>query len=60
MRRRSLIAAGLAAGLSPIALPALAQGLGGKTLNLIVPYPAGGQAGSNQRTSAHGFSPRVV
>jgi len=52
MRRRSLMAAGLAAGLSPFALPALAQGLAGKTLNLIVPYPAGGGSDINARLAA--------
>ncbi|QFZ82116.1 tripartite tricarboxylate transporter substrate binding protein [Variovorax paradoxus] len=52
MRRRSLMAAGLAAGLFPIALPAFAQGLAGKTLNLIVPYPAGGGSDINARLAA--------
>lgn len=48
MRRRSV----LAATLSAIALPALAQGLAGKTLNLVVPYPAGGGSDINARLAA--------
>jgi len=51
MRRRSLIGAGLIAGLVP-GLSAMAQGLAGKTLNLIVPYPAGGGSDINARLAA--------
>lgn len=52
MRRRSLIGAGLAAGLSSLSLPGRTQGLGGKTLTLIVPYPAGGGSDINARLAA--------
>ncbi|QRF62245.1 tripartite tricarboxylate transporter substrate binding protein [Variovorax paradoxus] len=52
MRRRSMIGAGLAAGLSTMAGSVPAQGLAGKTLNLIVPYPAGGGSDINARLAA--------
>eukprot|EP01032_Pedospumella_encystans_P031115 gene31115-35116_t len=47
-----MIGAGLAAGLSTMAGSVLAQGLAGKTLNLIVPYPAGGGSDINARLAA--------
>lgn len=52
MRRRSLIGASLAAGLSSLTLPGQAQVLAGKTLTLIVPYPAGGGSDINARLAA--------
>lgn len=56
MRRRSLIGAGLAAGLSTLTGLAAAQGPAGKTLSLIVPYPAGGGSDINARLAAPEFS----
>lgn len=56
MRRRSLIGAGLAAGLYTLAGPVAAQGPAGKTLSLIVPYPAGGGSDINARLAAPEFS----
>lgn len=52
MRRRSMIGASLAAGLSSLALPGWTQVLSTKTLNLIVPYPAGGGSDINARLAS--------